>query len=158
MITTVIVEGTESLRFASPDLAPSDSVRACIDWIEKNGGERTPLLIARRWVAPNGFDVWILRQQDAADLPHTERERQITADLDTFLASPHPWVDGVEPFTAVDGRYSIKVVALARFRTETATYRLTVLDNGEAYTLLDDLSAAEVIEEVRETYSNTYGR
>lgn len=69
MIVTVIVEGTESLRFASRDCAPSDAVRACVEWIDENGGEaRFDRGDAGRWVAPNGFDVWILRQADAEDL------------------------------------------------------------------------------------------
>lgn len=69
MIVTVIVEGTEALRFASRDLAPSDAVRACVQWIDENGGEaRHQTGDPGRWVAPNGMDVWIMRQADAADL------------------------------------------------------------------------------------------
>lgn len=62
MITQVQVEGTEVVR-AEFVGSPADSVRDAIRWIEAMGGSRRDDARdgSARWVAPNGFDVFVLR-------------------------------------------------------------------------------------------------
>ena len=68
MIVAVLVEGTDCCRFVSTNSAPSDAVKAGVEWIEANGGAAQHKRGGKgRWHAPNGLDVWSLERCNAGD-------------------------------------------------------------------------------------------